>query len=216
MKRKFQKRKLRKSACSYDCEFNIAVLGSDGVGKTSILNRMAKQVFAEEYIPTTFDIREHCLTVDNIRATFKFHDVTNSSEFELTRRQRILSADGFILVFSMTDRRSFEELEVIKLKIEVLKRMKITDLPVIVIGNKVDIGRVGITNDEILKFCQNEMDSVFLECSAKNEKDLSYICPLVYDELGVSGLLYEKVLAIQCKEEVNKVEQKSIARLSVK
>ena len=208
LKRKLEKRKQQKIPYGYDCEFNIAVLGASRVGKTSILNRITKQVFAAEHIPTTIEIQEHTVTLDNVKANFKFHDISCSAEYRLTTRRTILSADAFILVFSMADKHSFDELEKIKLKIEVLKRVQISDLPVIVIGNKIDIGRIEDANDDILKYCQNDMDSVFLECSAKNEKDLSYICQVIYDELGVCGLLYEKVLVIQYKEELNQVEQR--------
>lgn len=213
LKKRLQKRKLLQSAYSYECQFNIVVLGSDRVGKTSILNRITKKMFTEEHMPTTFEIHEHTLTVDDMKATLKFHDISCKSEFSLTRRNAILSADAFVLVFSMADRQSFEDLEKIKLEIEAFKKTQISDLPVIIIGNKIDIGRLNITNDEVLKYCQNEMDSVFMECSAKNEKDLSYICPEIYDELGVCGLLYEKVLAIQCREEVSKLDRK--LRLSI-
>ena len=213
LKKRLKKRKLLQSTYCYECEFNIVVLGSDRVGKTSILNRIAKKMFAEEHMPTAIEVHEHILTTDDIKATFKFHDISCKHEFSLTRRNAIISADAFILVFSTADRQSFEDLEKIKLEIEALKKTQISDLPVITIGNKIDIGRLNITSDEILKYCQNEMDSVFMECSAKNEKDLSYICPVIYDELGVCGLLYEKVLAIQCKEEVSKLDRK--LRLSV-
>ena len=212
LKKRLLKGKRRKTSCSYECEFNIAVLGSSGVGKTSILKRIAKEKFNKEHIPTNFEIHEHKFTADSIKTTFKLHDVSCRDEFRLTRRKAILSADAFILVFSMADRQSFEELENIKLKIEVLKGTQITDLPVVVIGNKIDVGRVDITSDAIMKFCLNEMDSVFLECSAKNETDLSYICPVIYDELGVCEQVYEKVLEIQYREEVSKVKLKSCSR----
>ena len=216
LKRKLEKRQQQKSPLGYDCEFDIAVLGASRVGKTSILNRITKHVFAAEHTPTTIETQEHAVTLDSVKANFRFHDISCSTEYKLTTRRTILSADAFVLVFSMVDKHSFDELEQIKLKIEVLKRARISDLPVIVIGNKIDIGRMEDANDDILKYCQNDLDSVFLECSAKNEKDLSYICQIIYDELGVCGSLYKKVLAIQYKEERNEVEERHRLASSVK
>lgn len=206
------KKKRSKSACLYECEFKIAVLGSSCVGKTSILNRIVNEEFTEEHKPTDFEVTHYALTLDDMNVMLKFIDVSCKDEFSLTRRRAIQEADAFILVFSMEDRASFEELENLKIKIEAMKGSRISDLAVVVVGNKADTSTTNVSSEEIAKLCFNEMDSIFVECSAKEDRDLTKICSLVYDELGVCEQLYEKVLEIQCKDEVKKVIQKNAAR----
>ncbi|XP_065068230.1 uncharacterized protein LOC135693629 [Rhopilema esculentum] len=212
IKNHVNRKKKHKSLNTYKFTLNIAILGSAGVGKTSILNRITEHCFTETHLPTEIDVKEHVVVGENLEVTLRLHDVSNNAEFCLTRRRTILEADGFILVFSLADKNSFEELEVFRLHIESLRGSGASELPIIVVGNKSDLANDGVCYDRIMKWCMNEMDSLYLECSAKQDSEVSRICPTLYDELGVCGLLYKKVMEIQFKEEVKKVSKERRSR----
>ena len=210
MKKHFAGRKKKKSGgCEYQISFDVVILGCSGVGKTSIVRRLTKNFFTEKYSPTTIEENDLLVKGDTVDLYLKLHDISNEEEFSLTRRKMILQADAYVLVFSATDRNSFEELDKFRLKIEVLKQSGISKLPVIIIGNKSDLETVEVTHDEIMRKCLNEMDSVYIACSAKEDMNISGIGPALYDELGVCGSIYQKVTQLQCAEEVIRTKQRS-------
>lgn len=210
MKKKFAGRKKKKSIGSeYQISFDVAVLGCSGVGKTSIVRRLTTNCFTDKYTPTTIEENDLLVRGDTVDLNLKLHDISNADEFSLTRRKMILQADAYVLVFSATDRNSFEQLDTFRLKIELLKRTGISKLPVIIIGNKSDLETVEVTHDEITRTCLNEMDSVYIDCSAKEDMNISGIGPALYDELGVCGSIYQKVTQLQCAEEVTRTKQRS-------
>ena len=211
MKKHFAGRKKKKKSggCEYQISFDVVIFGCSGVGKTSIVKRLTKNFFTEKYSPTTIEENDLLVKGDAVDLNLKLHDISNEEEFSLTRRKMILQADAYVLVFSATDRNSFEELDKFRLKIEVLKQTGISKLPVIIIGNKSDLQNVEVTHDEVMRKCLNEMDSVYIACSAKEDMNISGIGPALYDELGVCGSIYQKVTQLQCAEEVIRTKQRS-------
>ncbi|KAM9315327.1 LOW QUALITY PROTEIN: dexamethasone-induced Ras-related protein 1 [Pholidichthys leucotaenia] len=95
----------------------IVVLGAPRVGKTSILRRYLRDGFVEEYNPTSrflrklFRIRGETYQIDIL-------DASRERDFPAKRRLSILTGALFLLVFSLDDRSSFEE--VCALRTEIL------------------------------------------------------------------------------------------------
>lgn len=87
------------------------------------------------------------------------------------REQYIRVGDGFLLVFSLTDHRSLEEC--FKIHRDIL-RIKDTDqIPMLLIGNKLDIRQIGIENQA--RSAATAMHIPYLETSARTRVNIDEV-----------------------------------------
>ena len=91
--------------------FKFIVIGSSGVGKTAILKRLVDDVFTGEsqstigveFIATSID-------VDGTAVKLQIWDTAGQERFRSIAKAYFRSAIGVILVFDLSDRKSFEDL----------------------------------------------------------------------------------------------------------
>ncbi|KAI8772689.1 ras-related protein Rab5 [Biomphalaria glabrata] len=76
-------------------------------------------------------------------------------------------ADGFVLVYSVTSRQTFEVLAEVRRRLEDMK--KVNHVPVILLGNKADLAHVRqVTQDEGARLAA-ELSCSFMEVSASED-----------------------------------------------
>ncbi|XP_065319788.1 ras-like protein 2 isoform X1 [Gordionus sp. m RMFG-2023] len=119
-----------------------------------------------DYDPTIEDsYRKQCL-IDDVIARLDILDTAGQEEFSAMREQYMRTGDGFLLVFSLNDRNSFEEINKFR---KLILRVKDTDqFPMILVGNKCDIQQQFRKVDN--KEAQNlgdQMNIPYIETSAK-------------------------------------------------
>lgn len=125
------------------------VLGAPKVGKTSILQKLvfANQSQDEKYPSTIEDV--YFTVIDNSSLDknnsnregdrLLFFDVAgigNNIDIESVRNY-LAYADGFILIYSINDRQTFNIVDNLKKLIDQSKDKK--DIPIIALGNKLDL-----------------------------------------------------------------------------
>ncbi len=66
-------------------------------------------------------------------------DTAGQEEFSAMREQYMRSGEGFLLVFSLTDRGSFDEVS--KFHRQILRVKDREQFPVLLVGNKADLGQ---------------------------------------------------------------------------
>lgn len=87
------------------------------------------------------------------------------------REQYIRVGEGFLLVFSLTDRHSLEECY--KIHRDIL-RIKDTDhVPMLLIGNKLDIRQIGV--DNLARSAATSMHIPYFETSARTRYNIDEI-----------------------------------------
>ncbi|XP_041372505.1 ras-related and estrogen-regulated growth inhibitor-like [Gigantopelta aegis] len=148
-------------------ETKVAVLGMEGVGKSALSVRFLTKRFIGEY-DQSMEAKYKCTTsIDGEFIAFELLD-TRSCNYDLGAREDVLRwADGFMLVYSVTSRKSFDILQDIYKKIEEAK--KAGHAPLIVVGNKCDLTHVRqITQDEGIKLATS-FCCPFLEVSASED-----------------------------------------------
>lgn len=139
-----------------DASYNvkIALLGDGGVGKTSIRRQFMGQGFKNTYTQTVgSDFSAKSIKFDynlkNIEVNFQIWDLAGQPEFSNIRSMYYTGSQGLIFVFDLT---RFDSLEHIKLWVDEVLKNNIKNVPVMLIGNKVDLESEGIT------ICDNEDD----------------------------------------------------------
>uniref|UniRef100_A0A1I7S9Z4 Ras family protein n=1 Tax=Bursaphelenchus xylophilus TaxID=6326 RepID=A0A1I7S9Z4_BURXY len=115
----------------------IVLLGLGGVGKSAITIQFVQQYFIHDYDPTIADSYAKQCYVDENMWKLEVLDTAGQDEFAAMREHNVRSGDGFLLVFSLTNRESFEYL---KRLYHYIDRVKDRDFfPMIVVGNKCDL-----------------------------------------------------------------------------
>lgn len=139
--------------------FKIMVLGQSGVGKSALVVRFITKRFIGEYDPNLEKIYTFQTVIDNEMVYFEILDSAGKShESEYANLEsNIRWAEAFILMYSVTDKCSFDECHRLKFLINYNKRRRrltsskdgIPETPVVMVGNKLDqIGDRMITTEE--------------------------------------------------------------------
>ncbi|XP_017019611.1 ras-related and estrogen-regulated growth inhibitor-like protein [Drosophila kikkawai] len=127
----------------------VMVLGQSGVGKTAMVVRFITRRFIGEYDPNLEKIYTCQTTLDKEQIQFDILDATGQlQELDgVSLESNIRWADAFILMYSITDKCSFDECSRLKFLINYNKRRRklgsaskdyTLDIPVILVGNKTD------------------------------------------------------------------------------
>lgn len=161
----------------------IVVLGSPRVGKTSILRRYLRDGFVEEYQPTSEDFLRKLFRIRGETYQIDVLDASRERDFPAKRRLSILTGDIFLLVFSLDDRSSFEEVCALRAEILAAKSKlsgssgpeRCARLPVVVCANKVDLPETQreVSRAEVLR--ELGEDCVYFETSAKDSTNLEKV-----------------------------------------
>lgn len=157
--------KIRKN--SYTPSHHVVVLGSGGVGKSSLTLRLVTQKFSEEYDATIEDSYRKTIMVDNSPVHLEIVDTAGQEEFWSLVDSWIRPADGVIMVFDLGNRQTFDELNKFYDRVLVCKDK--SSFPMVVVGNKCDL------SDEQKQVKKNEgrilaamWDCAYIESSALN------------------------------------------------
>lgn len=171
------KSNVRKSG--YIFEYRLAFLGGKATGKTSVINRFISDTFTHRYRPTIEDHLTHIIDHNGNMCVCLIVDTSGCRDFPAMRRLAITKGNAFLVVYSINDRRSFDE--VIETVNEV-KRLKseTEDVKIIIIGNKNDLEHereVERHEGEALveSINNNNVSSMFMECSAKNNQNVDIV-----------------------------------------
>ncbi|GAC97298.1 hypothetical protein PHSY_004883 [Pseudozyma hubeiensis SY62] len=118
-------------------EYKLVVVGGGGVGKSALTIQFIQSHFVDEYDPTIEDsYRKQCV-IDEEVALLDVLDTAGQEEYSAMREQYMRTGEGFLLVYSITSRNSFDEISTFHQQI---LRVKDKDsFPVIVVANKCDL-----------------------------------------------------------------------------
>jgi len=149
-------------------EFKLVVLGSGGVGKSALTIRLVNNKFLEEYDPTIEDSYRKEVTVDGENVVLDILDTAGQDEFSALQDQWMREGKGFLLVYSIVSRVSFEEMDKLRKK---LLRIKDDDpnIPLVVCGNKCDLEDQRQVPTSEGREKAEEWNASFFETSAKEQ-----------------------------------------------
>jgi small GTP-binding protein len=117
--------------------FKFIVIGSSGVGKTAILKRLVDDVFTTESQSTIgVEFMATSLDVEGQSVKLQIWDTAGQERFRSIAKAYFRSAIGVILVFDLTDRKSFDDLNQWLTDVHALCD---PNAVVTLIGNKLDL-----------------------------------------------------------------------------
>ncbi|KAJ2302186.1 RAS1 protein, partial [Coemansia sp. RSA 2705] len=151
-------------------EFKLVVVGGGGVGKSALTIQFIQSHFVDEYDPTIEDSYRKQCTIDNETAMLDVLDTAGQEEYSAMREQYMRTGEGFLLVYSITSRNSFEEMPTFQQQI---LRVKDRDyFPMMVCGNKADLESERQVGGDEGRDIANAFGCPFLETSAKTKTNV--------------------------------------------
>jgi len=143
----------------------IVMLGDGGVGKSCLSIQFIHNYFTNDYDPTIENSYRKTVTVDEIPCLLEILDTAGQEDFIAMRDQHIRYGEVFALVFSITNRASFDGL---KEHYDTIVRVKERDdVPLVVMANKCDLEATrAISTAEGKQFAKG-INAPFFETSAK-------------------------------------------------
>eukprot|EP00301_Raphidiophrys_heterophryoidea_P011522 c17645_g1_i1.p1 GENE.c17645_g1_i1~~c17645_g1_i1.p1 ORF type:complete len:198 (-),score=32.02 c17645_g1_i1:162-722(-) len=118
-------------------EYKLVVVGGGGVGKSALTIQLIQNQFIEEYDPTIEDSYRKQVTIDNEPCLLDILDTAGQEEYSAMRDQYMRNRQGFLLVYSINNRSSFDEVSTFRGQI---LRVKDKDhVPMVIAGNKADL-----------------------------------------------------------------------------
>ncbi|ELR24185.1 Ras subfamily protein [Acanthamoeba castellanii str. Neff] len=87
------------------------VVGAAGVGKSSLTHVLSGDSFIQEYTPTIEDNYWSQFLVNGHEVLMEILDTPGEEEFPPVTEQCIRTGNAFVLVYSITDQASFDEVE---------------------------------------------------------------------------------------------------------
>ena len=144
---------------------NIMILGNSKVGKTCFILRYTDNIFQEVYLSTIgIDFKTKTETVNNKQYKIYLYDTTGQEKYKSIALNIIKNAQGIILMYDITDRKSFES---IPDWIKSVKDAKGSNFPMILLGNKLDKEDVRVIKEKEGKELADEYKIKFFETSNK-------------------------------------------------
>jgi len=158
----------------------IVVMGNGGVGKSAIVIQFTTNTFVTDYDPTLEDNYRREIIVDDKDAALDILDTAGQEEFQSLHERWINPADGFLLMYSIIDRVTFEAIKNFKDKIIRIKEAKqeLEDGPyvrpaIVLVGNKCDLEAQRQVTTQNGKELAAEWDVPFFETSAKDKTNVT-------------------------------------------
>jgi len=145
--------------------FRIVVAGSGGVGKSALTIQFVQQYFVTDYDPTIEDSYTKQCFIDEDICKLEVLDTAGQEEFSTMREQYLRSGQGFLLVFAVTDRNSFEE--VLRLHRLILRVKDRDEFPMLLVGNKADLEHQRLVSKHEGEEMARRLRMPYVECSAK-------------------------------------------------
>jgi len=147
-------------------EFRIVVVGAGGVGKSALTVRFIQGNFVEKYDPTIEDSYRKQVEIDGAACLLDIMDTAGQEEYSALRDQYMKTGEGFVLVYSVSSKSSFEATNKLKTSIGRIKE-DTPDIPVVLVGNKCDLEAERQISVDEGKQQAAKFGALFLESSAK-------------------------------------------------
>jgi len=153
----------------------MVLLGEASVGKTSLVYRFIENKFRENYKSTLgVNLLKKDMEIDTYGSvSAQIWDLGGQESFKSLRKLYLEGANGALLVYDMTNQKSFEKLD------EWVQSFRDArdDAPMILIGNKSDLKKqIKINENESMEYAnQNNMEMIITSAKTGQNVEQAFI-----------------------------------------
>ncbi|GMM33664.1 Rab family GTPase [Saccharomycopsis crataegensis] len=161
----------------------VIVLGDSGVGKTSLMQQFVNGKFSHQYKATIgADFLTKELNIDDKNVTIQLWDTAGQERFQSLGVAFYRGADCCVLVYDVTNAKSFEHLGFWKDEFLIQANIKNPNsFPFVVLGNKIDIdeSKRTVANKKAMQWCEEKGNIPYFETSAKEAVNIDQAFDIV-------------------------------------
>jgi len=159
----------------------IAVLGSRSVGKSSLVKQFIENHFMDSYFPTIESTFAKSVVYKGVEYDCHIIDTAGQDEFSPINGQYAIGIHGYVLVYTITSRNSFNMIQVVYDKI--VDFCGVTKIPCVIVGSKCDLSIQRQVDSKDGEKLAKEMDCAWIETSAKNNINIGKVFELCLQEI---------------------------------
>lgn len=151
--------------------FKIIILGDASVGKTSLMNQYVNNRYTQQYRATVgADFMAKEIAIDDRFVTLQIWDTAGQERFQSLGGAFYRGADCCVLVYDITNPKSFESLDSWKEEFIMQGNPKNPEeFPFVLLGNKVDKENDRkVPTTKAQQWCKNHGNIQYFETSAKD------------------------------------------------
>ena len=197
----------------YDFKLKLILVGDTNVGKSSFLNILRNEDPMITSSTVGVDFTSKLYNINNKKIKITMWDTGGQEKFECIVRSYFRQLSGVVLMFDLTLKSSFDNLE---------KWLELIDFEnycnhkhsILLLGNKKDISNRTIFNTDINKFIASR-DIIYREVSCKTDSDLENIFKLFIEKL-ISNEYINNCKGVQVKDENIILFDKKIKKKKIK
>jgi Ras-related protein Rab-1A len=165
---KLQKIKIK----SGEYAFKLILGGEGGVGKTSMVHRFVEDSFQTDYKSTigTSIMKKECEFAGlDSRVRFVIWDLAGQAQFKRVRQSYLANAEAGILVYDVTRRETFDNLESWYNEAKDVS----PSISLILVGNKIDLVEDRVVTKEEGEEMAKNLNLSYIETSAKTGENIN-------------------------------------------
>ncbi|KAL0074637.1 ras family-domain-containing protein [Phycomyces blakesleeanus] len=152
-------------SASYDYLIKLLLIGDSGVGKSCLLLRFSDDSFTPSFITTIgIDFKIRTIELDGKRIKLQIWDTAGQERFRTITTAYYRGAMGILLVYDVTDERSFAN---VRNWFSNIEQHASEGVNKILIGNKCDMVEKRVIAEEQGQELATELGIRFMETSAK-------------------------------------------------
>jgi small GTP-binding protein len=149
----------------FDFSLKIVVVGDSGVGKTCLLLRFVRDEWEPDCQPTLgVEFLAKIINTEGHRIQLQLWDTAGQELFRSVTRGYYRGAAGALLLFDITSRETFQDIEH---WLQDLREVARPDLTVVLIGNKADLTQQREVTEEEARAYAEKNRMTYFETSAK-------------------------------------------------
>jgi len=163
----------------------VIILGDSNVGKTSLMNQYVNKKFSKQYKATIgADFLTKEVMIDDKLVTMQIWDTAGQERFQSLGVAFYRGADSCVLVYDLTDAKSFESLEswMDEFLVQAGPR-NAESFPFVVLGNKCDLAqRRQVSESKAKVWCKSKNNIPYFETSAKDAVNVDQAFQVIAQE----------------------------------
>jgi Ras-related protein Rab-8A len=131
-------------AKQYDTNIKLLLIGDSCVGKTCLMLQYAESTFSTTFITTVgIDYKYKFIDIDGRRVRLELWDTAGQERFKAITTSYLRGAQGILLVYDVTDRKSFEHVDHWMAQI---KQYADLQVDLVLVGNKTDLASARVVS----------------------------------------------------------------------
>ena len=155
----------------YEFIIKILIIGDSTVGKTNFVYKFSEDKFSENYFASTgIELKTTSIQIDGKSIKIQLWDTAGQEKYRAMIKNLYLKSQGIIILFDITNETSFINL---KNWMSQIKESCGEDIPILLVGNKIDLEDNRVINKERAMEYANNENIEYIEVSSKTGENIN-------------------------------------------